>query len=117
MFEVVNKGNSIIKFIFLEPFTTEDMKKLEPLIDTSEKADLFAEAKGLYDSYISLMQLEFGFLEKGTDYSFKRYQEEKEGIVDGFNQKLRKLGKSALGKVSLLFLFASKEDAEKNLGN
>jgi two-component system sensor histidine kinase GlrK len=98
MFSQVSFGNKYLiskdqdfykQFQQLKEYLTEDMKKLEPLIDTSEKANLFAEAKGLYDGYISLMKLEFGFVEKGTDYLFKRYQEEKESIVDGFNQKLR----------------------------
>jgi two-component system sensor histidine kinase GlrK len=89
---IISKDKDFYKqFQQLKEYLTEDMKKLEPLIDTSEKADLFAEAKGLYDSYISLIELEFGFVEKDTDYSFKRYQEEKERIVDGFNQKLRKI--------------------------
>ena len=100
MFSQVSFGNKYLiskdqdfykQFQQLKEYLTEDMKKLEPLIDTSEKANLFAEAKGLYDGYISLMKLEFGFVEKGTDYSLKRYQEEKERIVDGFNHKLRKI--------------------------
>lgn len=100
MFSQVSFGNKYLiskdqdfykRFQELEEYLTEDMKKLEPLIDTLEKAKLFAEAKGLYDGYISLMKLEFGFVEKGTDYSFKRYQEEKERIVAGFNQKLGKI--------------------------
>jgi two-component system sensor histidine kinase GlrK len=89
---LISKDRDFYKqFQQLKEYLTEDMKKIEPLIDTSEKADLFAEAKGLYDSYISLIKLEFGFVEKSTDYSSKRYQEEKERIVDGFNQKLRKI--------------------------
>jgi hypothetical protein len=32
MFEIINEGNSTIKFIFIEPFTTEDMKKVLALI-------------------------------------------------------------------------------------
>jgi two-component system sensor histidine kinase GlrK len=89
---LISKDRDFYKqFQQLKEYLTEDMEKLEPLIDTAEKADLFAEAKGLYDSYISLVKLEFGFVEKGTDYSFKKYQEEKERAVDGFNQKLRKI--------------------------
>jgi len=89
---LISKDQDFYKqFQQLKEYHTEDMKKLEPLIDTAEKANLFAEAKELYDSYISLMELEFGFVEKGADYSFKRYQEEKERMVDGFNQKLRRI--------------------------
>ena len=100
MFSQVSFGNKYLiskdqdfykRFQELEEYLTEDMKKLEPLIDTLEKEKLFAEAKGLYDGYISLTKLEFGFVEKGRDYSFKRYQEEKESIVAGFNQKLRNI--------------------------
>jgi two-component system sensor histidine kinase GlrK len=89
---LISKDQDFYKqFQQLKEYLTEDMMKLEPLIDTSEKADLFDEAKVLYDSYISLIELEFGFVEKGTDYPSKRYQEKKEIIIDGFNQKLRKI--------------------------
>ena len=72
MYSQVSFGNKYLiskdpdfykRFQELEEYLTEDMKKLEPLIDTSEKTYLFAEAKGLYDGYISLMKLEFGFME------------------------------------------------------
>jgi Osmosensitive K+ channel histidine kinase len=79
------------QFQQLNEYIAEDMNEIEHLIDTSEKTDLFAEAKELYDSYISLVKSEFGFVEKSTDYSFKKYQVEKERIIDGFNQKLRKI--------------------------
>ena len=93
---LISKDQDFYKqFHQLKEYLTEDMIKLEPLIDTSEKEDLFTEAKELYDSYISLIELEFGFVEKGTDYPFKRYQEKKEIIIDAFNQKLRKITNAA----------------------
>ena len=62
---LISKDRDFYKqFQQLKEYLTEDMKNLESLIDTSEKADLFAEAKGLYDNYISLVKLEFGFVEK-----------------------------------------------------
>ncbi len=79
------------QFQQLNEYIAEDMNKIEHLIDTSEKVDLFAEAKVLYNSYISLVKSEFGFVEKSADYSFKKYQVEKERIIDEFNQKLRKI--------------------------
>lgn len=89
---LISKDHDFYKqFQQLNGYITEDMKKIEHLIDTSEKAVLFAEAKELYDSYISLVKSEFGFVEKGTDYSLNKYQEEKERIIDGLNQKLRKI--------------------------
>ncbi|MCP4253205.1 MAG: HAMP domain-containing protein, partial [Candidatus Scalindua sp.] len=89
---LISKDQDFYKqFQQLKEYLTEDMEKLETLIDTSEKANLFAEAKVLYKSYISLIKLEFSFVEKGEDYPFKRYQIDKERIVDGFNQKLRKI--------------------------
>ena len=100
MFSQVSFGNKYLisqdldfhkQFQQLKEYFTEDMQKLETLIDTPEKAHLFADAKGFYDSYISLIELEFGHVEKGRHYSFKRYQEEKDSLVDRFNQKLGKI--------------------------
>ncbi len=89
---LISKDHDFYKqFQQLNEYITEDMKKIEHFIDTSEKADLFAEAKELYDKYTSLVQSEFGFVEKGTDYSFNIYQEKKERLIDGLNQKLRKI--------------------------
>ncbi len=43
MFEVQNIPNNIVKFVFIDPFTTEDMKKVLALIKSLlEKEKLFA---------------------------------------------------------------------------
>jgi two-component system sensor histidine kinase GlrK len=41
------------------------------------------------------MKVEFGFIEKGDNYLYDRYQEKKEKMVDGFNQKLGMITKIA----------------------
>ncbi len=100
VFSQVSFGNKYIisqdqdyhnQFQQLKEYLIEDMEKLETLIDTSEKAYLFGEAKRFYGSYISLIELEFTYVESGRDYSFKKYQQEKDSLVDRFNQELRKI--------------------------
>lgn len=49
MFEVINEGDSTIKFVFLEPFTTEDMKKVLALIlkvlEKQKPAAIYVDAR------------------------------------------------------------------------
>ena len=49
-----------IQFWQINEYFTEDVEKLECLVDTSEKKNLFAEAKELYDSHISIFKKEVG---------------------------------------------------------
>ena len=83
------------KFQELEEYLAKDLEALGPLINTPEKVNLYTEAKGLYNDYISLMKVEFRFIEKGDSYLYNRYQEKKEKIVDEFNQKLGNITKIA----------------------
>ncbi len=83
------------KFQELEEYLTKDLETLELLINTQEKLELYTEASELYKNYISLMNVEFGFIAKGDNYLYNRYQEKKEKIVDEFNQKLGTITKIA----------------------
>lgn len=79
------------QFWQIKEYFTKDMEKLGCVMDSSEEKKLFAEAKGLYDRYLSLFKEEVSFVEKGQGYPRKRYQEGKEKIVDEINQKLREI--------------------------
>lgn len=83
------------KFWQIKEYSAKDMERLEYLMDSSEEKKMFAEAKVLYDRYLSLFKEEVGFMEKGQGYPRNRYQEQKEEIVDGVNQKLREIIKIA----------------------
>ncbi len=83
------------KFKELEEYLKKDFETLEPLINTPEKVKFYTEVKKLYDNYVSIMKIEFGFIERGDSYLYNRYQEKKEIIVDEFNQKLGKITKIA----------------------
>jgi two-component system sensor histidine kinase GlrK len=83
------------KFQELEEYLTKDLETLGSLINTPEKVELYEEVKGLYGEFISLMKVEFGFIEKGDNYLYDRYQEKKEEMVDEFNQKLGMITKIA----------------------
>jgi two-component system sensor histidine kinase GlrK len=83
------------QFWGIKEYLAKDMDKLECLMDTSEKKELFAEAKGLYDRYVSLFKKEVDFVEKDQDYPRKIYKEGKEKIVDEINIKLREIIKIA----------------------
>ncbi len=83
------------KFLELGEYLTKDLETLEHLINTPEKVGLFEEANELYADYITLVKVEYGFMENGEHYSYDRYKDKKEKIVDGFNQKLEKITKIA----------------------
>ncbi len=104
MYSLVGFGNKYLiskdqdffkKFQELEEYLTKDFETLGPLINTPEKVKLYTEAKELYNNYISLINVEFGFIVTGDSYLYNRYQEKKEKIVDEFNKKLGKITKIA----------------------
>ncbi len=83
------------RFHELEEEFAKEMQQLEALIKTPEKVGLLEEAKGLYDRFIFLLNVEFGFVEKKEEYLRGRYKNQEEEKVDEFNKKLGMITKIA----------------------
>ena len=75
----------------LSEYLAKNIEKLLPLMDTSERKKLLADANSLYDLYLSLFDEEVNFVQKGQKYQQKTYQEERERIIDEINQKLQEI--------------------------
>ncbi len=76
------------KFWEIQDYVINDMKGLENNADTSEKKELHAEARVLYDSYLILFKEETQIIEKKVEYPQSNFQDKKEDIVTKINQKL-----------------------------
>ena len=83
------------KFWEIQKYVMEGMKGTEGIADTSEKKKLSFETRKLYDRYVFLFREEVDFIAGEQSYSQKEYQEERERIIAGINQKLRKIIKIA----------------------
>ena len=79
------------QFEQLNEYLEKNIEKLWPLMDTSEKKELLADANSLYDLYLSLFDEEVNFVQKGQKYPQKTYQEERERLIDEINQKLQEI--------------------------
>jgi len=83
------------KFWEIKKYFVKDMKRLSHFMDTPEKRKLFNDIMKLYNHYLSLFREEVEFLERGYDYPQKRYQEEKEKMIDEISHRLKELIKIA----------------------
>ena len=83
------------KFWEIQDYVIQDMKALENIVDTSEKKDLSAETKTLYNTYLSLFKEETDKIAKGLKYSQEAYLDNREKVVAEINLKLRDIIKIA----------------------
>jgi len=79
------------KFLEIQEYFSKDLERLGSLMDTSKKKRLFGQARKTYGRYLSLVKEESSFMTNGQDYSYEEFQEEKGGIVDDINRKLREI--------------------------
>lgn len=83
-----------LRFKELKEYFLSDLNKLENLINSSEKYDLFLDAKGLYSEYLSLFEKELTFENENLSNSTKRLKDvrkKEELIVDTINRKLKNI--------------------------
>jgi len=83
------------KFWEIKKYFIKNMKRLGHFMDTPEKRKLFNDIMKLYNHYLSLFRKEVEFLERGHDYPQRRYQEEKEKMIDEISQRLKEVIKIA----------------------
>ena len=79
------------QFQKIDKYVTKDMERLEYLIDTKEKGELFDRTKALYHRYLSLVGKEFYLVQKGRNYPHRIHREERDETIDKINQELRKI--------------------------
>ena len=82
------------RFKELKKYFLDDLSKLENLIDSSRKYNLFLEAKGLYFEYLSLFEKELAFEDENLDNFTKRLKnvrKKEELIVDTINRRLKNI--------------------------
>ena len=83
------------KFWEIQDYVIQDIKALENIVDTSEKKELSAETKTLYNTYLSLFKEETDKIAKGVKYSQEAYLDNREKVVAEINLKLRDIIKIA----------------------
>ena len=69
----------------------DQIKRLEPLLDTSKKKALLFEMKGLYTSYLSLFEQDAKLVEQGKGDARLKYQSKRDELVDRSNQLLGRI--------------------------
>ncbi len=69
----------------------KDMLTLAGLMNVPEKKKLYQEAETLYERYISLFREESEFITKKKDYPHKKYQAEKDILVDSLSRNLKQI--------------------------
>ncbi len=83
------------RFQEIRGYFLNDLERLEPLANTSEKKGLFVQAKGMYLDYLSLVQKEFGFVANAHEYSVDEFKDKKGGILDDVIRKLGEIIQTA----------------------
>lgn len=68
---------------------SEDLERLDHLMDTSEERNRLSDITGLYNRYIFLLNEEAYLIQIGQHNPHGKYQRERDRIVDGMNQGLR----------------------------
>ena len=74
---------------------TQDMEKLASLMISNEDKMVFLEAKQFYRNYVSLFMAEVRAAKKDPNYPRRKFQEGKERLVNGINEGLRRVMKTA----------------------
>jgi two-component system sensor histidine kinase GlrK len=83
------------KFWDIRNHLTQDLERLESLMITESDHKVFLEVKQFYHNYVSLFMDEISASNKDRNYPRRKYQEGKEKLVDGINERLRKIMKIA----------------------
>jgi two-component system sensor histidine kinase GlrK len=79
------------KFWEINDYLEKDMLKLASLMNVPEKGKLHHEAENLYKRYVSLFREEVEFITNRQDYPHKKYQAEKDILVDSLNRNLKQI--------------------------
>ncbi len=93
---LVSKDRDFLnEFKKIHDYASEDMIKLESLIDNSEKKGAFEKARNLYHVYLSKFEVDIKRLLKDSDYPVQKYIEENIRLGYKINKKLEQLIKIA----------------------
>jgi two-component system sensor histidine kinase GlrK len=74
---------------------TQDMERLESLLATEEDKKVFSEVKQFYKNYVDLFMEEVRTAMKDQNYPRRKFQEGKDKLVDGINERLESIMKIA----------------------
>ena len=77
------------QFKQIEQFILTDMSNLESLLDTSEKRENLAKAKGLYNQYIAAFKKEIVFTNKTKKPDLVITQKRMDELVEGIQRELK----------------------------
>jgi two-component system sensor histidine kinase GlrK len=83
------------EFEKINDYASEDMIKLESLIDNSGKKEAFEKARNLYLVYLSKFEVDMKRLAKDSEYPVQKYIEENVRVGDKINKELDQLIKIA----------------------
>ncbi len=79
------------KFWEIQTQISEDIAKLRKFLRTEENKKLFSETESDYGSYILLFSAEVDMMKKNPDYPRRKFQEQKESLIEHINQGLKKM--------------------------
>jgi two-component system sensor histidine kinase GlrK len=74
---------------------TQDMERLESLLTTEVDKKVFSEVKQFYNNYVDLFMEEVRTAMKDRNYPRRKFQEGKDKLVDGINERLESIMKIA----------------------
>ena len=74
---------------------TQDLERLESLMTTKEDKKVFSEVKQFYNNYVDLFMEEVRTAMKDQNYPRRKFQEGKDKLVDGINERLESIMKTA----------------------
>ncbi len=80
-----------IKFWEIQTQIYEDIRKLKALLGTEENMKLFSETESDYGSYLMLFRSEVEVMNKNPDYPRRKFQEQKDRLIEHINQRLKKM--------------------------
>ena len=81
----------LAKFWEIQTQITAEIEKLKKLLRTQENKKLLSEIESDYGSYLLLFRTEVDMLNKNPEYPRRKFQEQKERLIEHINQRLKKM--------------------------
>lgn len=81
----------LAKFWEIQTQISEDIEKLRTVLRTEENKKLFSKTESDYGSYLLLFRSEVEVMNKNPDYPRRKFQEQKERLIEHINQCLKKM--------------------------